>query len=80
MANPSANGRPLLQIPRTHTSFSLREAAAITRQFVEKHGGTGFTLAKDDMEAEDIWTDRKNALYTGLALVNGSKGWVTDVW
>ena len=45
------------------TQASLREAAVMTKQIVEKHGGTGFTLAKDDMEAEDIWTDRKCALH-----------------
>ncbi|KAF7358588.1 FAD-binding protein [Mycena sanguinolenta] len=43
------------------------------------HGGTGFRLAKDADEAADIWEDRKNAHYVGLAMVPGAKGWVTDV-
>ena len=59
---------------------SLKETARIVRQVAEKHGGFGFTLAANEKEANDLWADRKNALYSGLALVQGSKGWSTDVW
>ncbi|KAI0080145.1 hypothetical protein K474DRAFT_1638149 [Panus rudis PR-1116 ss-1] len=61
------------------TPTSLRETATIVKQIAEKHGGYGFTLAKDDKQAYELWTDRKNALYSGLALVEGSRGWSTDV-
>ncbi|KAF8630984.1 hypothetical protein AX15_002694 [Amanita polypyramis BW_CC] len=61
------------------TQASLRETAAMAKQITEKYGGTGFTLAKDDSEAQDIWTDRKNAHYSGMALVSESKAWNTDV-
>jgi len=61
------------------TATSLRETAEVVKQVVEKHGGTGFQLAQTDEEAEELWSDRKNAHYSGLAFVEGSKGWPTDV-
>lgn len=62
------------------TPRSLQESAAITRAIAEKYGGYGFSLARNDKEAADLWMDRKNALYSGLALLEGSRGWSTDVW
>ncbi|OCH88443.1 hypothetical protein OBBRIDRAFT_86159 [Obba rivulosa] len=61
------------------TQRSLKESAEIARRISEKHGGTGFELARNDKEAADLWQDRKNALYSGLALLEGSRGWSTDV-
>jgi D-lactate dehydrogenase (cytochrome) len=67
------------------SAASLKETAQIARKISEKHGGSGFTLAKDDKQAETLWSDRKNALYSSLMLVQGEgeeggKGWSTDVW
>lgn len=62
------------------TSASLQESGRIVKRIVERHGGTGFELAKSKEEAEDLWADRKNAYYSGMALVEGCKGWSTDVW
>ncbi|KAK7031045.1 D-lactate ferricytochrome c oxidoreductase [Paramarasmius palmivorus] len=62
-----------------HSAESLQDTARVVKEVVERHGGTGFQLAKDAKEAEDLWHDRKNALYSGLALVEGSRGWSTDV-
>ncbi|KAF9565039.1 FAD-binding domain-containing protein [Agrocybe pediades] len=61
------------------TPSSLAESASITRRIVERHGGEGFRLARDENEAEALWDDRKSAYYAGLALVEGAKGWPTDV-
>ncbi|KAF8192120.1 FAD-linked oxidase-like protein [Pholiota molesta] len=61
------------------TPAALKETAAIVRRVVEKHGGTGFQLARTQEEAEELWSDRKNAHYAGLALAPGAKGWPTDV-
>ncbi|THH29532.1 hypothetical protein EUX98_g4647 [Antrodiella citrinella] len=58
---------------------SLKETARVVRGVSEKYGGFGFTLAGSEKEANDLWADRKNALYSGLALVEGCKGWSTDV-
>ena len=59
---------------------SLDETARIVKEVAEKHGGSGFELAANAEEAADLWADRKNAYYSGLALLEGSKGWTTDVW
>jgi D-lactate dehydrogenase (cytochrome) len=59
---------------------SLDETAQIVKEVVEKHGGIGFQLAANEEEATDLWADRKNALYSGLNLLEGSRGWSTDVW
>ncbi|QRV75424.1 FAD-binding domain-containing protein [Ceratobasidium sp. AG-Ba] len=58
---------------------TIKQAAAAARAVSEKHGGTGFSLAKSEQEAADLWADRKNALYSSLALRPGAKGWSTDV-
>ena len=63
-----------------HSVASLHETAKVVKQIVEKHGGSGFQLARNDEEAEALWSDRKNVHYAGLALVEGSLGWPTDVW
>lgn len=61
------------------TEASLKETAKIVKSISEKHGASGFELAKTEKEATDLWADRKNALYSGLALLEGSRGWSTDV-
>ncbi|KAL5501751.1 DLD1_2 [Sanghuangporus vaninii] len=62
-----------------HSPDALRETAKVVKKVVERHGGSGFTLARNEREADDLWTDRKNAHYSGCALVEGAKGWPTDV-
>ncbi|KAF9230600.1 FAD-linked oxidase-like protein, partial [Melanogaster broomeanus] len=61
------------------TPASILESARIVKQVIKKRGGTGFELARSEKEANDLWADRKNALYSGLALVEGCRGWSTDV-
>ena len=62
------------------SAASLNETADVVKEIVEKHGGIGFQLAQNAEEADELWSDRKNAHYAGLALVEGSRGWPTDVW
>ncbi len=62
------------------TPRALQETADIVKKIAQKHGGTGFALAKSDQEATNLWMDRKNALYSSLALIPGARGWSTDVW
>ena len=62
------------------TRASIQETAQIVKEIVKKHGATGFELARNDKEAKDLWTARKNALYSGLARLEGARGWGTDVW
>ncbi|PCH38627.1 hypothetical protein WOLCODRAFT_136371 [Wolfiporia cocos MD-104 SS10] len=61
------------------TPRAIAESVEITRKIAEKHGGTGFQLARNDKEAHDLWMDRKNALWSSIALVPGSRAWSTDV-
>ncbi|KAI9567738.1 FAD-linked oxidase-like protein [Boletus coccyginus] len=61
------------------TQTSIRETAQIVREIVKEHGATGFELARSDKEAKDIWDARKNGLYSGLARLEGARGWGTDV-
>ncbi|RXW24528.1 hypothetical protein EST38_g1350 [Candolleomyces aberdarensis] len=58
---------------------SLKETAEIVKKTVKKHGATNFELARNKEEADELWNDRKNAHYSGLALLPGGKGWPTDV-
>ncbi|KAG8729026.1 hypothetical protein FRC12_021307, partial [Ceratobasidium sp. 428] len=46
---------------------TIKQSAAAVRAISEKHGGSGFALAKSEQEAADLWADRKNALYSSLA-------------
>ena len=62
------------------TETSISESIRLTKDTVKQHGGTGFEMAQDQKEAEDIWADRKNAHSAGLALMPGCSSWPTDVW
>lgn len=65
------------------TPAAIAETAAIVERITtsERYGGTSFALAKTEKEAEELWSDRKNAHYSGLALAGeGGRGWPTDVW
>ena len=63
------------------TPGALSESVEVVKKIVRKHGGDRFWPAKTQEEAEAVWTDRKNGLYTGLAYAGeGAKAWTTDVW
>jgi len=62
------------------TQSSLKETAEIVKQIVNKHGGTGFSLARNEKEAEAIWTDRKNLYHSGISMLENARAILTDVW
>ena len=62
------------------TPRALQETADVVKTITKKHGGTGFALAKSEKEAADLWTDRKNAVYSGMAMLPGARAFGTDVW
>ncbi|KAH6867248.1 hypothetical protein BKA70DRAFT_1453559 [Coprinopsis sp. MPI-PUGE-AT-0042] len=61
------------------TQRSLEETSSIVKSICKKYGGTGYSVSKNAEESEDMWSDRKNAHYSGLAMIPGAKGWATDV-
>jgi D-lactate dehydrogenase (cytochrome) len=80
-----SSSRPSSQIDTSVPQFqgskeTIKQSAAAAKSISQKHGGTGFSLASSEREAADLWADRKNALYSSLALRPGAKGWSTDVW
>ncbi|EIW65740.1 hypothetical protein TREMEDRAFT_41215 [Tremella mesenterica DSM 1558] len=58
---------------------AMSEVAKGTKAVCQKHGGKNFEFSKTDKEAEDLWQGRKAALWSVLALIEGSKVWTTDV-
>ncbi len=52
-----------------------RRQRTFVKKITQKHGATGFSLAKNEREASDLWTDRKNAGNPA-----GARGWMHDVW
>lgn len=62
------------------TESSISESIKLAGEIAKLHGAIGFETAKNQKEAEALWTDRKNAYYAGLALVPGCKSLPTDVW
>jgi len=62
------------------TQASIQETARIVKKIVKEHGATGFELARSEKEAKDLWDARKNGLFSGLARLEGARGWGTDVW
>jgi D-lactate dehydrogenase (cytochrome) len=63
------------------TPGALSESVEVVKKIVKKYGGDKFWPAKTQEEAEAIWTDRKNGLYSSLAYAGeGAKAWATDVW
>jgi len=62
------------------TDSSISESVRLTKEIAKRHGATTFETAKNLREAEDLWADRKNVHFAGLALLPGCKSWPTDVW
>jgi D-lactate dehydrogenase (cytochrome) len=59
---------------------AIKEAANIAGKIAKSHGGVNFEMTKTKAEADELWQDRKNALWSGMALLPDSKAWSTDVW
>lgn len=62
------------------TPVFIEESARILRAVTEKHGGTGFEFAATEVQAEELWLARKNALHAAVAMFPGAKACGTDVW
>lgn len=58
---------------------AIQETSQYVESAVVKHGATDYQLAANKQESEDIWQDRRNALFACLAYRPGCQGWMTDV-
>jgi len=62
------------------TDASISESVGLTEEIAKRHGAMTFETTKNQQESEELWADRKNVLFAGLALLPGCKSWPTDVW
>ena len=70
---------PTLFFKFSGTSGSVEESINLTQEAVKSHADT-FEFAKDDDEARTLWSARKEALWSMIALgSDGSNVWTTDV-
>lgn len=58
---------------------AIQETSRYVESAIARHGATDYQLAANEQESEDIWQDRRNALFACLAYRPGCKGWITDV-
>ena len=58
----------------------IQASAERVQGIVEQFHGSNWEFAKDKEDAEDLWLDRKNAHYIGLAMKPGARAIATDVW
>ena len=58
----------------------MSDVAKGVQAVTKKHGGRDFEFSKSDKEAQDLWQGRKAALWSVMALKEGSRVWTTDVW
>ncbi|BGP55934.1 D-lactate ferricytochrome c oxidoreductase [Rhodotorula sphaerocarpa] len=71
--------QPSLFLKFSGTPEQMKLDVARTKTITQANQGSGFTFAKDDRDAEDIWYSRKIALWSALDYLPGAKCWVTDV-
>ncbi|KZT44092.1 hypothetical protein SISSUDRAFT_1039360 [Sistotremastrum suecicum HHB10207 ss-3] len=58
---------------------SIARAAKVIKEITAKHSSLKFEFAGSAAEAGELWQNRKDALWSTLASVPGSKCWTTDV-
>ena len=63
------------------TPSMLSKAVEVIKKIIKKHGSNKLWPEKMQEEAEVVWTDQKNSLYSAMAYAgDGVKVWVTDIW
>lgn len=58
----------------------IQSSAEKVQEIVRDFGGKSWEFAKSKEDADDLWLDRKNAHYIGLAIKPGARSIATDVW
>jgi D-lactate dehydrogenase (cytochrome) len=72
---------PTLFFKFAGTPSSVKEHVAIVRDLARKTGSRSFEFARDQAEAEELWSARKDALWSVMAQKKeaGDRVWTTDV-
>ncbi|KAE8410890.1 hypothetical protein BDV36DRAFT_276385 [Aspergillus pseudocaelatus] len=71
---------PSLFFKFSGTSAGVLDSVNLTRELAKKNHAESFEFAQDEREAHDLWSARKQSLWSMLALKKeGSQVWSTDV-
>ncbi|KAE8354244.1 hypothetical protein BDV28DRAFT_131339 [Aspergillus coremiiformis] len=71
---------PTLFFKFSGTRAGVLDSISLTKDLAEKNHADGFEFARDEREAHDLWSARKQSLWSMLALKKeGSQAWSTDV-
>ncbi|GMF68512.1 unnamed protein product [Aspergillus oryzae] len=71
---------PSLFFKFSGTSAGVLDSVTLTRDLAKKNHAESFEFARDEREALDLWSARKQSLWSMLALKKeGSQVWSTDV-
>ena len=71
---------PSLFFKFSGTSAGVLDSVNLTRDLAKKNHAESFEFARDEREAHDLWSARKQSLWSMLALKKeGSQVWSTDV-
>ncbi|KAJ5154577.1 FAD-binding type 2 [Penicillium coprophilum] len=71
---------PTLFFKFSGTVAGVEDSINLTTQLAKNNNAQGFEFARDDREAHDLWSARKQSLWSMLALrKEGSEVWSTDV-
>jgi D-lactate dehydrogenase (cytochrome) len=62
------------------TPESTSATGKVVQSIVKKHGSSRFVFAEEKQQADDLWNNRKVALFAAQAFIPGSRVWTTDVW
>lgn len=71
---------PTLFFKFSGTSAGVEDSINLTRELAKTNHAQAFQFAKDEREAHDLWSARKQSLWSMMALrKEGSEVWSTDV-
>ncbi|KAJ5692365.1 FAD-binding domain-containing protein [Penicillium macrosclerotiorum] len=71
---------PTLFFKFSGTTAGVLDSINLTKQLAKTNNAVTFTFAKDEKEAHDLWSARKQSLWSMMALrKEGSEVWSTDV-
>ncbi|GFF37335.1 D-lactate dehydrogenase [cytochrome], mitochondrial [Aspergillus udagawae] len=71
---------PTLFFKFSGTKAGVSDSINLTRELAKSHNAASFEFARDDREAHDLWSARKQSLWSMMSLrKEGSEVWSTDV-